>query len=243
MDHITSKFGHLLKTNNLARIIEMLIVFMPGMLIMNIIDGMENSPFMKLVVIWMANMIMLLLVWSGLKLRGQRLSDFGITFKRVSGKDAFKTFGRSLLLCVFAGVAYVLGTMIMMNFSGTPEPADMSNYSYLKDNFLLFILTLLGVYIGSSFGEEVVYRAYLINRFVEMGLDSKQGKILAAILSAIVFGLVHYQWGLTGMVGTGFMGLVMGLFYLKFNKNIWILVLAHAYLDTMLLVPLFMGAN
>jgi hypothetical protein len=115
----------------------------------------------------------------------------------------------------------------------------MSNYDYLRNNFFLFLITLLGVYIVSSFGEEVIYRAFLINRFTELGLNTKHGKIIAVILSAVVFGLVHFEWGLTGIVSTGFMGLVMGLFYLKFNKNIWILVLAHAYLDTILLVPLF----
>lgn len=239
MENTATKFGHLLKTNKLATIIEMLIVFIPGLFIINIISGMENSPVMKMVVIWVANVTMLFLVWSSIKLRGEKLSDYGITFGRIRMRDALRTLGRSLLVCVIAGAAYVLGTVIMMNFSGAPETADMSNYDYLRNNFFLFLITLLGVYIVSSFGEEVIYRAFLINRFTELGLNTKHGKIIAVILSAVVFGLVHFEWGLTGVVSTGFMGFAMGLFYLKFNKNIWILVLAHAYLDTILLVPLF----
>lgn len=241
METILSKFGHLLKTSKLATIIEMLIVFAPGFIILNIITGMENSPVMKMITIWIANMTMLLLVWSGIKLRGQSLSDYGITFGPVRRKEIFRTLGRSLIVCILAGAAYVLGSMIMMNYSGTPEAADMSNYNYLQNNLFLFLLTLFGVYIVSSFGEEVIYRAFLINRFTDLGLDGKQGRILAVVLSAVIFGLVHFEWGLTGIVSTGFMGLVMGLFYLKFNRNIWILVLAHAYLDTLLLVPLFLG--
>jgi membrane protease YdiL (CAAX protease family) len=130
----------------------------------------------------------------------------------------------------------------MANISGMPESADMSNYEYLHNNVFMLILTLLGVYIVSSFGEEVIYRAFLISRLSELGLDSKNGKMAAVAISAVIFGLAHYEWGLTGIVSTAFMGLVMGIFYLKYN-NLWILVLAHAYMDTLLLVPLFFASN
>lgn len=243
MEAIISNAGNLLKTNRLAKILEIIVVFAPGLLIFNIINDMADSPVMKMAIIWVANVTMLLLVWCGMKLRGDGFSDFGINFKRIRLKNALRTIGLSLLVCFCAGLAYVLGTIIMVNFSGVPEPADMSNYQYLQNNFFIFTLTLLGVYIVSSFGEEVIYRAFLINRFMELGLDTKKGRILAAVLSAAIFGLVHFQWGATGVVATGFMGLVMGLFYLKFKDNLWILVLAHAYLDTMLLVPLFLGGN
>jgi membrane protease YdiL (CAAX protease family) len=54
-----------------------------------------------------------------------------------------------------------------------PESADMSNYEYFYDSIFMLILTLIGVYIVSSFGEEVIYRAFLINRISELGFDSK----------------------------------------------------------------------
>ena len=95
----------------------------------------------------------------------------------------------------------------------------------------------------SSFGEEVVYRAFLINRIGELGLDTKYGRIATVLISAVIFGLVHYEWGPTGMVSTGFMGLVLGICYLKFKQKLWILVLAHAYMDTMLLVQVYVTNN
>ena len=49
----------------------------------------------------------------------------------------------------------------MANISGIPESADMSNYEYLHNNIFMLVLTLCGVYIVSSFGEEVTYRAFL----------------------------------------------------------------------------------
>ena len=63
------------------------------------------------------------------------------------------------------------------------------------------------------------------------------------ILSAIIFGLIHYKWGPMGMVQTGFMGLVLGICYIKLKRRLWILVLAHAYLDTILMTQLYLGGN
>jgi membrane protease YdiL (CAAX protease family) len=107
----------------------------------------------------------------------------------------------------------------------------------------MLILTLMGVYIVSSFGEEVVYRAFLINRISELGLNTKYGKMATVLISAVIFGLAHYTWGPTGMVSTGLMGLAMGICYLRFKKKLWILVLAHAYLDTFLLIQVYLTSK
>ncbi len=107
----------------------------------------------------------------------------------------------------------------------------------------MLLLTLGGVYIVSSFGEEVTYRAFLINRICQLGLDEKKGRIIAVILSSIVFGLVHYSWGPMGMVQTGFMGLSLGICYIKLKKRLWILILAHGYMDTLLMVQMYLASN
>ncbi len=179
----------------------------------------------------------------GLILRGESWKDFGLTFKSISWNQAFKTFLLSLLVMVLGLAAYVLGSIVMANITGIPEPADMSGYDYLKDNVGMFLLTLVGVYIVSSFGEEVIYRAFLINRISQLGQETKKATIIAVILSAVIFGLIHYEWGPMGIVQTAFMGLVMGICYIKLKKRLWILVLAHAYMDTILMVGVYMASN
>jgi membrane protease YdiL (CAAX protease family) len=243
-NHVKTKIGYLLNTNKTAKISEILFLFILAFALYKILKPYAGDNLvLKMGMIWCINILMLLLVWSGIKLRGQNYSDFGLRFRRINLKDGLKVFLRSLLVCVLATLGYVLGTIIMANISGMPESADMSNYEYLHNNVFMLILTLLGVYMVSSFGEEVVYRAFLINRLTELGLDSKYGKWAAVIISAVIFGLVHLEWGLTGTVSTAFMGLVLGIFYLKFNRNLWILVLAHAYMDTLLLVPLYLAST
>ncbi|MCA0932729.1 CPBP family intramembrane metalloprotease [Lutimonas saemankumensis] len=234
-----STIGNLLNKSKLAIIGEILLIFSSAFSLFVILKPLAGeNVLLKLGIIWCINVLMLLLIWLGNTLRGRQWADFGLTFGRVTSKEGIRVFSRSLLVFVLGISAYILGTFMMSQISGMPESADMSNYTYLNNIFML-ILTLCGVYIVSSFGEEVIYRAFLINRFTELGLDSTFGKILAVIFSSIIFGLVHFEWGPTGIVSTAMMGLVMGIFYLKY-KNLWILVLAHAYMDTLLLVPLFL---
>lgn len=242
--NVKTKIGGLLNTNKIIKISEILLVFGLAFALIKILTPYAgDKQLLKMGIIWCANILMIGLVWLGIKLRGQKWSDFGLTFGRIRLKESFRIFLLSLLVCILGAAGYMLGTLVMANISGMPESADMSVYEYLHNNIFMLILTLIGAYIISSFGEEVVYRAFLINRISELGLDTKYGKIATVLISAVIFGLVHYEWGPTGMVSTGLMGLVMGICYLKFNKRLWILVLAHAYLDTFLLVQVYLTSK
>jgi membrane protease YdiL (CAAX protease family) len=243
-DTLKAKIGYLLNTSRIAKISEILLVFGLAFALIKLLTPYAgDKQLLKMGIIWCTNILMIGLVWLGIKLRGQKWSDFGLTFGRISLKESFRIFLLSLLVCILGIAGYILGTIVMANISGMPESADMSVYEYLHNNFFMLILTLIGVYVVSSFGEEVVYRAFLINRISELGLDTKYGRIATVLISAVIFGLVHYEWGPTGMVSTGFMGLVLGICYLKFKKKLWILVLAHAYMDTILLVQVYVTNN
>ena len=239
-----TKIGHLLNTNRIVKISEILLVFILAFALIKILTPYAgDNQLMKFSIVWCANILMISLVWLGIKLRGQKWSDFGLTFGRIRLKESFRIFLLSLLVCILGLAGYMLGTLIMANISGMPESADVSVYEYLHNNIFMLILTLIGVYIVSSFGEEVVYRAFLINRISELGLDTKYGKIATVLISAVIFGLAHYEWGPTGMVSTGLMGLVLGICYMKLKKKLWILVLAHAYMDTILLVQVYLTSK
>jgi membrane protease YdiL (CAAX protease family) len=186
---------------------------------------------------------MLAAVYAGLKLRGESWPHFGLVFKKFDFKTALQTFLQSLFVFLLALTGFVLGSIVMANITGIPEQTDLSVYSYLQDNIVMLFLTLTGVYIGSSMGEEIIYRAFLIIRVTELGLFQKGNKWFALIISALFFGLAHYSWGPMGIVQTAFMGLVLGLCYLYLNKRIWVLILAHAYMDTILMVQLYLGSQ
>ena len=234
------KIGRLLNTNRLAKVAEIILVFLVAFLFIKLFKSSQDSDLIyNQAVVWIANIIMLIMVFTGLKLRGESLEHFGFSFNKFGWKFAFKTVFLSILVFVLALCGFILGSIIMANIIGIPESSDMSGYDYLRNNVWMLLLTLGGVYIVSSIGEEVIYRAFLINRITELGLDSKKGKIIAVIISAILFGLAHYTWGIMGVVQTGFMGLALGLCYIYLKKRIWVLIFAHAFMDTILMLQIY----
>lgn len=240
----STQIGKQLQTNRLFKLAEIVLVFIPALALIRFMNPLaEDHPILKQAVVWAANILMLFIVWFGLKLRGERWKNFGLTNKSISWKDGIKVFLLSLLVFGLAIVGFIIGSIIMANITGIPESTNLSGYDYLKDNIGMLLLTLGGVYIVSSFGEEVIYRAFLINRISELGLATKKGTTIAVIISSIIFGLVHYEWGPMGMVQTGFMGLALGICYIKLKKRLWILILAHAYMDTILMVQMYLASN
>lgn len=193
-------------------------------------------------VIWVANIAMLLTIALGLYLRRQPPTHFGLSFRLPTLRTAVTTVLLSVVVFLTSALAFAAGAVVTAIIYGRPEQADMSGYDYLQGNLPLFLVSLAGVYVASSFGEEVTYRAFLINRIAELLPDSRHANTVALIVSSLVFGLVHSGWGIPGMIQTTCMGLALGAWYLRLRDNLWINVLAHAYLDTLLLVPLYLQA-
>lgn len=239
-----TKIGSLLQSNPLYSIGEIALVFITAFVVIRVAKPLVGEdPILKQAAVWIANVLMLLIIWIGLKLRGQSFTVFGLNVYSPSWNKGFKTFLLSLLVFVLAMAGFVIGSIIMANIVGVPEGANLSGYDYLQGNIGKLLLSLMGVYIVSSFGEEVIYRAFLITRFSELGHGTKTATIISVILSSIIFGLVHYEWGAMGIVQTGFMGLALGICYIKLNRNLWVLVLAHAYMDTILMVQMYLASN
>jgi membrane protease YdiL (CAAX protease family) len=198
-----------------------------------------ENPLARQGVVWVANVLMLVVVWLGLRRRGQNWEHFGLSFRRANWRAIIRAVLLSFVVFVAAIAAFAVGAIVMANLIGRPESADMSGYNYLQGNLPMLILALVAVFIVSSFGEEVIYRGFLINRIAELGSGNKTAWRLAAAISAIIFGFVHFDWGLAGMVQTGFMGLALALSYLFVKRNLWITILAHAYMDAILLLQMY----
>lgn len=198
-----------------------------------------HNLLMSQSLIWGANVLMLLTVWAGLKLRGESWEHLGLTFRLPTLRAALGATALAAVVLVAALAAFVLGSVLMSGVTGTASSPDTSGYDYLRGDLPMLVLTLVGVYTVSSFGEEVIYRGFLITRLAELLPANRVGPIVAAILSAVVFGAAHYAWGPVGVVQTTLMGLVFAGAYLLLRRNLWILILAHMLMDTLLIVPLY----
>jgi membrane protease YdiL (CAAX protease family) len=237
-----NSLGKLLFGSKLAAVLEIAFVFgAAGLVIFLGVPLVGEDLFARQLVIFAANLLMLTLVWLGLRLRGQGAAYLGLSARWHGWKSLAIGFGKSLVVLVLAMAGFVLGSIVMANITGIPQQADVSGYDFLQGNLAMLLVSLAAIYFVSSVGEEVVYRGFLINRVRDSLGGGKSAIWVAVIVSSLVFGLAHYGWGVVGMVQTTFMGLALALSYLLFRRNLWILVAAHAYMDTALIVPLYFG--
>lgn len=225
-----------------ARLGEILSVFVVASAV--VVAGIRftgDDPIAGQAVIWAAYAAMIAVIWAGLRLRGEGWSHLGLAFGRPSWRSVGKAVLLSIAVLIAALAAFVLGSIVAAPLFGLPAQADFSRYNPLRGNLPLLLVVLPGVWLVSSLGEEIVFRGFLITRGAELGGGGKIAWRGAVLLSAIVFGLAHYAWGPTGVVQTTLLGLAMGAAFLLVRRNLWVTVLTHVYLDTLLLVPMYLA--
>ena len=88
-NNVKTKIGGLLNTNRIAKISEILLVFILAFALIKLLTPYAgDNQLLIMGMIWCANILMIGLVWMGIKLRGQKWSDFGLTFGRIRLKKS-----------------------------------------------------------------------------------------------------------------------------------------------------------
>ena len=128
---------------------------------------------------------------------------------------------------LFFGVAQNLVPIMVNLIIELPQP-DYSRYDFIRGNLPAAILMAIGLPLLAAIPEEVIYRGFLIERLhVTLG-EFSGSEYLAVVLQAFIFGAVHFQWGVGGVLVTVIMGLVWGLAFLLCGRNLWIVIIAHS---------------
>lgn len=124
-----------------------------------------------------------------------------------------------------------------------PPAAAPSGSEKIAGNIEWALLVLLLVWTFAAFGEEIVYRGYLLTRAAQLAGGSRAAWWLGMIVVAVLFGYGHYYKGPAGMIDSGIAGLILGAAYLLSGRNLWACVLAHGFIDTFAVAVLFFGLD
>jgi len=93
----------------------------------------------------------------------------------------------------------------------------------------------------AAFGEEFAYRIVLMRGIAYALGDSRVGLVIALVLQAVIFGLVHAYQGPAGVVGAAVSGLVFGAVTLAARWSIWPAALAHGTNNTIGILDIYQG--
>jgi len=169
-----------------------------------------------------------------------RMKVRNVTWKEL-GLQKPKSLGKTLGVSVLILVAVVISIMTFeivkdnLPFSITPDSSSenaVSKFGDLKGNWLLFF-AIMPMVLTESFLEELLDRGFLINWFERLFSMTSFATVIAVIFQAAIFGFRHSYDLSARSIMVGIIGLVMGIAYVKFGRNLWPLIIAHCILNTM----------
>jgi hypothetical protein len=118
---------------------------------------------------------------------------------------------------------------------------DLQVFHGLTGNLKLTMISLGLIWALAAFGEEMVYRGYLMNRVADLLNRTRGAWIVSLIAVHVGFGLAHAYQGVTGVIDEGLMGLLLGVIYLGTGRNLGVPIIAHGIGDSIDLLLIFFG--
>lgn len=177
-----------------------------------------------------------LLAWISLRVRWVKWKQIGFTW--------YRSWATTLLLGIACGVSLELFDLfgkqpLLTRLLG--KPPDLSGFLAVRGKLKFALFAIALIWILAAFGEELVYRGYMMNRVADLGRGTRAAWVVSLVLVSAVFGWTHYQQGLTGIIEEGSDGLILGLLYLACRRNLAVPIVTHGVCDTIDIVLLFLG--
>lgn len=148
-----------------------------------------------------------------------------------------------LIALAAAGARIILGQFVIEPITGffwrPPSAPELANE--ITGNAQTALLALLLVWTFAAFGEEIVYRGYLLTRAADIGKRSTVAYWVGIVIVSILFGYGHYYKGPSGIIDSGIAGLILGIAYMIAGRNLWACILAHGFIDTFGVIDAFFG--
>ena len=177
--------------------------------------------------------------------RGEKWSSMGLRVLP-GAKAKLLLLPQAFLIFVAVLTTIVLLTKglesIGLHFMSEKPEGEIERWGDIEGNLRQYLILIALSWISAGFGEEMFFRGFVITR-LQTALDgTRLASALAVLLAALLFGYVHFYYqGLTGLVNATAIGLIFGTFFLLYKRNLWPLVLAHGFINSLGFTSDFMG--
>ncbi|HVO82356.1 MAG TPA: type II CAAX endopeptidase family protein [Terriglobales bacterium] len=179
---------------------------------------------------------LLAFAWITLRVRRRRWRDVGLTRYRSWARSFALGIGAGLLM---EGIELFVSQPLLVRFTG--RQPDLSDFQAVHPNVKLLLFFVVLSWTLAAFGEEMVWRGYLMNRVADLMNRTRLAWIVSLIVVHVGFGLGHSYQGITGIIDEGLMGVLLGLLYLGTERNLSVPIIAHGVSDTVDMLLIFFG--
>ena len=185
----------------------------------------------------LAVVVAVALAWWRLAARGDSWRSEGLRKPSGWGRAAL-----AVLLLYFVVVALVLVVVNPLGQVFGWPPLDLSAFAELRGNAPRLAAMLLLVWTTVAFGEELLFRGFLLGRIEKLLGAGTAATAGAVVAQAALFGAGHASLGIRGVATAGVVALVYGAWYAFRDRNLWPLIIAHGLTDTITLTAVYAGA-
>ena len=191
----------------------------------------SQLPFIANGLIWSLSTLIIAL-WR-MKVRNITWQDLGLRKPENLLKTLLTTIGILMAIPILIIVFQQIQNVLPFSLSPDTSSQDaVTKFGDLKGNWVHFFTIIPFILIQSAL-EELLDRGFLINWFERLFSNTSFATAIAVILQAIIFGFRHSYDISERSITVGIIGLIMGIAYVKFGRNLWPLIIAHCILNTM----------
>lgn len=177
-----------------------------------------------------------LLAWGMLRLRGERWSDVGLRSARPR---------RLLVVVPVATLLLLVGSSVLAAAitAATGHGPDLSRFDALRGNPAMLVGGLLLVWTVAAFGEELVFRGFVMHSLHRLLAGRRAAWTLAVLVSSILFGAAHLYQGVVGAILAGAIGVGYAVAYFAARRSLWGSILTHGAYDTVGFVVVYLSLD
>lgn len=187
-------------------------------------NGINNSAWLNIALTGFTSLMIIGSLFIYLKIKKCKLSSLG--FRRFAPKDFLW-----IIICL---VVYLIVAAIVMVLAGLiPQfnPDQAQNLGLESAKGFQIVLAFTSLVIITPIAEEMLFRGFLYR-----GLSSRWPKIIAALITSILFALVHFQWNVS--IDVFVLSLVL-IFILEKTNNLWSCIILHSLKNLMAFLVIF----
>lgn len=123
----------------------------------------------------------------------------------------------------------------------TGKPIDLSQLDNLEGNLQTTLIWLGIIWITAAFGEEIIFRGFLMRQFVKFFGDSRISIGVIILVCSVFFGYMHIQQGLTGQLVAGSTGALLSIIFYLRKYDLWFNVMVHGFFNTLGILSFYFG--
>lgn len=180
----------------------------------------------------------LLIVAAATLARGEGLASLGLA--------APPSWSRTVALAVVLGLAIAFISQVVIDplvERATGHPHQLGPVDSVRGSLKGLVVVVASVWVLVVFAEEILYRGFLMTEVTRVLGTEPPALVVALLLSSAVFGLSHWYQGPSGVWSSGLVGLLLGVIFIYRDFNLWLPILVHGVVDTVLLTLIYMNRD